>query len=256
MCLGVLSLINDSFDSSSEGSPAEGISPSAKGVQSVCCSPASDFQAEWDDVFSTPYHHQPRFHHREPSDKLPSYQELCAERPSLLCGGPVVGSAFFNDPALVIGSEKRFGGGPLYPACNAGAEYFRSDGLAMVGRRRGRYYDCCPQMIEAQGDTSPTDDQGQGMQHTICKICGDTASGNHFGVLSCEACKSFFRRSIRANARYACRGSRTCAIEKHTRNRCQYCRLQKCVAMGMRKEGTLWNEGMWGMSCVKCVCVW
>lgn len=75
------------------------------------------------------------------------------------------------------------------------------------------------------------------LQQTICKVCGDTASGNHFGVQSCEACKSFFRRSIRANARYACRGSRACAIEKHTRNRCQYCRLQKCVATGMRKEG-------------------
>ena len=82
-----------------------------------------------------------------------------------------------------------------------------------------------------------TDPQNHSLQQTICKVCGDTASGNHFGVQSCEACKSFFRRSIRANARYACRGSRSCAIEKHTRNRCQYCRLQKCTAMGMRKEG-------------------
>ncbi len=79
--------------------------------------------------------------------------------------------------------------------------------------------------------------QNHNMQQTICRVCGDIASGNHFGVQSCEACKSFFRRSIRANARYACRGSRGCAIEKHTRNRCQYCRLQKCSAMGMRKEG-------------------
>ena len=81
--------------------------------------------------------------------------------------------------------------------------------------------------------------QGHPMQQSICKVCGDIASGNHFGVQSCEACKSFFRRSIRANARYACRGSRACAIEKHTRNRCQYCRLQKCAAMGMRKEGMI-----------------
>ena len=77
------------------------------------------------------------------------------------------------------------------------------------------------------------------LQHSLCKVCGDTASGNHFGVLSCEACKSFFRRSVRANARYACRGNRTCAIEKHTRNRCQYCRLQKCANCGMRKEGEI-----------------
>ena len=77
------------------------------------------------------------------------------------------------------------------------------------------------------------------LQHTLCKVCGDTASGNHFGVLSCEACKSFFRRSIRSSAHYSCRGTRGCAIEKNTRNRCQYCRLQKCMAIGMRKEGNV-----------------
>lgn len=74
---------------------------------------------------------------------------------------------------------------------------------------------------------------------TLCKVCGDIASGNHFGVQSCEACKSFFRRSVRAGARYACRANRMCAIEKHTRNRCQYCRLQKCIQRGMRREGIL-----------------
>ena len=52
---------------------------------------------------------------------------------------------------------------------------------------------------------------------SYCMVCGDTASGNHFGVLSCEACKSFFRRSIRANARYACRWTRTCAVDRCTR---------------------------------------
>lgn len=85
---------------------------------------------------------------------------------------------------------------------------------------------------------SMTSNGAHGLQaQSLCKICGDTASGNHFGVLSCEACKSFFRRSIRAGARYSCRANRNCAIEKHTRNRCQYCRLQKCVQIGMRKEG-------------------
>ena len=95
------------------------------------------------------------------------------------------------------------------------------------------YFSNYPQTVEGMSPTDPN----HSLQQTVCKICGDTASGNHFGVQSCEACKSFFRRSVRANARYACRGSRNCAIEKHTRNRCQYCRLQKCVANGMRKEG-------------------
>lgn len=100
-------------------------------------------------------------------------------------------------------------------------------------------YSNYPQTVETTASPLGLSPQavGAGVSQTLCRVCGDTASGNHFGVLSCEACKSFFRRSIRANARYACRGSRSCAIEKHTRNRCQYCRLQKCVETGMRKEG-------------------
>lgn len=100
-------------------------------------------------------------------------------------------------------------------------------------------YSNYPQTVETTASPLGLSPQaaGAGVSQTLCRVCGDTASGNHFGVLSCEACKSFFRRSIRANARYACRGSRACAIEKHTRNRCQYCRLQKCIETGMRKEG-------------------
>ena len=95
-----------------------------------------------------------------------------------------------------------------------------------------------PQTAETSNSPLGMSPRAPGMGQTLCKVCDDIASGNHFGVLSCEACKSFFRRSIRAGARYACRGNRACAIEKHTRNRCQYCRLQKCAEMGMRKEGT------------------
>lgn len=71
----------------------------------------------------------------------------------------------------------------------------------------------------------------------LCRVCGDHASGNHFGVLSCEACKSFFRRSARASNQYACRGARNCAVTAKTRNRCPYCRLQKCFAVGMKIPG-------------------
>jgi hypothetical protein len=69
-----------------------------------------------------------------------------------------------------------------------------------------------------------------------CCVCGDRASGRHYGVISCEGCKGFFKRSIRKQLGYACRGSKDCPITKHYRNRCQYCRLQKCLAMGMRSE--------------------
>lgn len=50
-------------------------------------------------------------------------------------------------------------------------------------------------------------------------------------------CKSFFKRSVRRNLTYSCRGSRNCPIDQHHRNQCQYCRLKKCLKMGMRREG-------------------
>uniref|UniRef100_A0A452U0K2 Peroxisome proliferator activated receptor delta n=1 Tax=Ursus maritimus TaxID=29073 RepID=A0A452U0K2_URSMA len=42
----------------------------------------------------------------------------------------------------------------------------------------------------------------------------------------------FFRRTIRMKLEYE-KCERTCKIQKKNRNKCQYCRFQKCVALGM-----------------------
>ncbi|KAA0719950.1 Retinoic acid receptor RXR-alpha-A [Triplophysa tibetana] len=70
----------------------------------------------------------------------------------------------------------------------------------------------------------------------ICAICGDRSSGKHYGVYSCEGCKGFFKRTVRKDLTYTCRDSKDCIIDKRQRNRCQYCRYQKCLAMGMKRE--------------------
>ncbi|KAL7632552.1 UNVERIFIED_CONTAM: hypothetical protein RMT77_017119 [Armadillidium vulgare] len=77
---------------------------------------------------------------------------------------------------------------------------------------------------------------GQPVSMDLCVVCGDRASGRHYGAISCEGCKGFFKRSIRKQLGYTCRGSKNCEVTKHHRNRCQYCRLQKCLAMGMRSD--------------------
>lgn len=74
-----------------------------------------------------------------------------------------------------------------------------------------------------------------GSKH-LCSICGDRASGKHYGVYSCEGCKGFFKRTVRKDLSYACREDKNCIIDKRQRNRCQYCRYQKCLGMGMKRE--------------------
>lgn len=70
----------------------------------------------------------------------------------------------------------------------------------------------------------------------FCVVCGDKASGRHYGAISCEGCKGFFKRSVRKQLSYVCRANQDCEVTKHHRNRCQFCRLQKCLAMGMRAD--------------------
>ncbi|KAJ8405139.1 hypothetical protein AAFF_G00321300 [Aldrovandia affinis] len=71
----------------------------------------------------------------------------------------------------------------------------------------------------------------------LCLVCGDVASGYHYGVASCEACKAFFKRTIQGNIDYSCPASNECEITKRRRKACQACRFTKCLKVGMLKEG-------------------
>ncbi|XP_058860856.1 estrogen-related receptor gamma isoform X3 [Acipenser ruthenus] len=75
----------------------------------------------------------------------------------------------------------------------------------------------------------------------LCLVCGDFASGYHYGVASCEACKAFFKRTIQGNYKgnieYSCPVLNKCEITKRRRKSCQACRFRKCLQVGMMKEG-------------------
>ncbi|CAL2043259.1 unnamed protein product [Caenorhabditis brenneri] len=68
-----------------------------------------------------------------------------------------------------------------------------------------------------------------------CEICGQTAHGRHFGVLSCRACAAFFRRAARVNSKsqdIVCEKGNCTATDSGVFF-CKACRLKKCYEKGM-----------------------
>ncbi|XP_063634132.1 ecdysone-induced protein 78C isoform X1 [Cydia splendana] len=83
---------------------------------------------------------------------------------------------------------------------------------------------------------------GSGKAAAPCKVCGDKASGYHYGVTSCEGCKGFFRRSIQKQIEYRCLRDGKCLVIRLNRNRCQYCRFKKCLAVGMSRDSVRYGR--------------
>ncbi|KAK6961139.1 thyroid hormone receptor alpha-A-like isoform X2 [Biomphalaria glabrata] len=80
-----------------------------------------------------------------------------------------------------------------------------------------------------------------------CVVCGDDSTGTHYRAMTCEGCKGFFRRTIQKSngdePNYVCKKEKKCEITPQTRNTCQFCRFQKCLAGRMDPSSVLDNEG-------------
>ena len=48
--------------------------------------------------------------------------------------------------------------------------------------------------------------------------------------------QGFFRRSIQKQIEYRCLRDGKCMVIRLNRNRCQYCRFKKCLAVGMSRD--------------------
>uniref|UniRef100_A0AAR5PAU8 Probable nuclear hormone receptor HR3 n=1 Tax=Dendroctonus ponderosae TaxID=77166 RepID=A0AAR5PAU8_DENPD len=92
-----------------------------------------------------------------------------------------------------------------------------------------------PQHLDAEERKSANSIRAQ-IEIIPCKVCGDKSSGVHYGVITCEGCKGFFRRSQSAVVNYQCPRAKNCVVDRVNRNRCQYCRLQKCLRLGMSRD--------------------
>ncbi|XP_050521497.1 hormone receptor 4 isoform X2 [Daktulosphaira vitifoliae] len=85
-------------------------------------------------------------------------------------------------------------------------------------------------VVNSYHQMEEADEQDQPM---VCMICDDRATGLHYGIITCEGCKGFFKRTVQNRRIYTCIAEGTCEITKAQRNRCQYCRFKKCIGQGM-----------------------
>uniref|UniRef100_A0A2K6LZC8 Estrogen related receptor alpha n=1 Tax=Rhinopithecus bieti TaxID=61621 RepID=A0A2K6LZC8_RHIBE len=95
---------------------------------------------------------------------------------------------------------------------------------------------------EEDGEGAGHGEQGGGklvlisLPKRLCLVCGDMASGYHYGGASCENCKAFFKRTIQGSIQYSCPASNECEITKRRRKVCQACRLTKLRLDRVRGE--------------------
>ncbi|CAN9498249.1 unnamed protein product [Ophioblennius macclurei] len=157
---------------------------------------------------------------------------------------PPAGSVYFYRQPSTHPLGLHGPGGPLWE--DSGSVYaLRHDYLSTAAHRRGalsRLSLLAPK--HAQGSTRsqqipaelPLPAQRFGGAEGLCAVCGDSAACQHYGVRTCEGCKGFFKRTVQKNAQYVCVSAQSCPVDKRRRNRCQYCRFQKCLSVGMVRE--------------------
>ena len=88
-----------------------------------------------------------------------------------------------------------------------------------------------------------------------CKVCGDCNAKKNYNVLCCPPCHIFFRRNARSDLvrqriekreekkflsslknLVQCVFNGNCQITVKSRGACKYCRLKKCLSVGMQAE--------------------
>ena len=100
------------------------------------------------------------------------------------------------------------------------------------------YNSSSPAALDAPGNTG----RNGGVKY--CGVCGDVAKSYHFGGLSCDSCKAFFRRSVQNDnyLHFQCCHRGQCTISLSNRKSCQFCRMKRCFGIGMEKSWVMTEE--------------
>uniref|UniRef100_A0A158R411 Nuclear receptor domain-containing protein n=1 Tax=Syphacia muris TaxID=451379 RepID=A0A158R411_9BILA len=81
--------------------------------------------------------------------------------------------------------------------------------------------------------SEPTTSSDYDNANGCCRVCGEAQASMHYGVMTCYGCKGFFRRALKRANTYRCKNDQHCKIDKHVRNACRFCRLKRCLMVGM-----------------------
>lgn len=123
-----------------------------------------------------------------------------------------------------------------FPPVNTLVEPWKPHGD--LSSRRGDGYPVLEYIPEnVSSSTLRSVSTGSSRPSKICLVCGDEASGCHYGVVTCGSCKVFFKRAVEGQHNYLCAGRNDCIIDKIRRKNCPACRLQKCLQAGMNLGG-------------------
>lgn len=80
-----------------------------------------------------------------------------------------------------------------------------------------------------------------------CQICNKNHASVYWvgpvtgRVIVTIPLQGFFKRSVQNNKNYTCAEQQSCPMNLSQRKRCPFCRFQKCLAVGMKREGKVKN---------------
>ncbi|CAH8875047.1 unnamed protein product [Trichobilharzia szidati] len=180
-----------------------------------------------------------------PEHAFVQYQTRSEDQACQICGQPAVG---FHHRAYVCEACKKFfmrhtaarlrnsemGSTVTESICPMGGRC-RVEGPGRGKCPHCRYRKCLDLGMTL---TPPGGEAGCDISQIPCRVCSGPSSGFHFGALTCEGCKGFFRRTVLSNVRLECLGNNDCPITPANRNMCKSCRFQRCLAVGMSKTGS------------------